>query len=148
MATGHLGTFVFATVANALNIIDITPPEEVVGEIAAPHLGLAIGSGMPYDPAELVEGGSFELTLEDDNNTQIVHQASGSSGSTFKKAIGLKQTCTWTKPLATGMATAATRAATMFITSVQESPQVTGQRNTIKVKVKVAGTITKTAGAA
>lgn len=148
MATGQTGTFVFATVANALNLIDITPSEESIGEIAAPHLGLAIGAGMPYDPAELVEGGSYELTLEDDSNTQIVHQASGSSGATFKKTIGLKQTCTWTKPLATGMASGATRAFTGFITSVQESQQVTGQRNTIKVKVKVDGTITKTAGAA
>lgn len=146
--TGQLGTFAFTTVANALNIISIEPSEESVDTIATPHLGLAIGAGVPYEPGDLVEGGEYKLVLEDDQNTQFVHEQSGSSGATFKKTIGLKQTCTWTKPLATGMATGATRAFSGIVTKVKESSQMTGQRNTIEVTVKVAGTITKTAGAA
>lgn len=148
MATGQLGTFAFTTVAVALPVIDIDPGQESVIDIAKPHLGLAIGDGMPYDPGELVEGGEYKLTLEDDNDTQFVHAASGSSGGTFKKAIGLKQTCTWTKPPITGKPVGATRAFTGYIKSVKESQQVTGQRSTIEVVVKVAGTVTKTAAAA
>lgn len=148
VVTGQTGSFAFTSVAVALALVDIEPSQESISDIATPSLDLDVGDGMPYQPGELVEGGEYKLTFADDQNTQFVHEQSGSSGATFKKAIGLLQTCTWTKPLAAGMASAATRAFSGYIKSVKESMQTTGQRNTIEVIVKVAGTITKTAGAA
>lgn len=147
MATGHLGSFTFGTVAVSLKIIEMDPPDEVINDIATPYLSLAKGSYVPYEPGELIEGGEFTLTLEDDNNTHFVDKDSASSGATFMKSIRLAQTCTWTKPLAAGMSTAATRAFSGYIKSVKENIQKTGERSTITVKVKVAGNVTKTAGA-
>lgn len=148
MPTGHLGSFTFATIANSLKVIEIDPPEESITDIATPDLSLAKGSYMPYEPGELIEGGEYTLTLEDDNNTQIVDKDYATTGATIKKTIRVLQTCTWTKPIATGMASAATRAFTGYIKSVKENTQKTGERSTITVKVKVAGNVTKTAGAA
>lgn len=148
MPTGHLGSMTFATTAISLNVIEIDPPEESINDIAVPHLGLAKGSYMPYEPGELIEGGEYTITLADDNNTHFVDVDSASSGSTFEKAIRVAQTITWTKPIAAGMSTAATRAFSGYVKSVKESSQKTGERNTITLKVKVAGNVTKTAGAA
>lgn len=149
MPTGHLGSMTFATVAISLNIISIDPPEEGVAvDIPTPYLALAKGSYIPYEPGELLEGGEYKVVLADDNNTQFVDVDSASSGGTFKKAIRLLQTVTWTKPIAAGMASAATRAATMYIKTVKEGQQATGSRNTIELTLKVAGNVTKTAGAA
>lgn len=149
MPTGHLGSMTFATTAISLNIISIDPPEEAVAvDIATPYLGLAKGSYIPYEPGELLEGGEYTVVFADNNNTQFVDVDSASSGATFVKAIRLLQIVTWTKPIAAGMSTAATRAGTMYIKSVKEGQQQTGSRNTIEVKIKVAGNVTKTAGIA
>lgn len=146
MPTGHLGTWTFASISTGLNVIDITPPEEAVSDIALPHLGLAKGSYVPYEAGELIEGGEYELTLADDNDTQLVDSAYGTSGGTIKKLVRLSQTMTWTKPPAGANTNGATRAFTGYVKSVQEQPQVTGTRSTIKVKIKVAGNVTKGAG--
>lgn len=146
MPTGHLGAVTFGTIALGLNVISITPPEETVEDIATPHLGLAKGSYVPYEAGELIEGGEYELELADDNDTQIVDAAYATSGGTIKKAIRLLQTITWTKPPAGSNANGATRAFSGYIKSVRENQQVTGQRNTITVKIKVAGNVTKTPG--
>lgn len=147
VVTGQLSSFAFTTVAIALKLIEIEPSEESIGVIPVPDLSLAVGAGMPYEPMELVEGGEYKLTFADDQNTQFVHEDSASSGATFKKSIGLKQTCTWTKAVAAAVTSGATRAFTGIIIKVKEGVQKTGERNTIEVTVKVSGTITKTAGA-
>ncbi|WP_428303908.1 hypothetical protein [Lacipirellula sp.] len=144
--TGQKGTLVFTTVAVALKIIEIEPSTEEVSDIACPDLSLNVGDGVPYEPGDLVEGGTYRVLLADDQNTQFVHANSASTGATFKKAKGLKQTVTWTKPVATGNSTGATRAFTGYIKSVKESLQGTSVRCTIELIVKVAGTITKVAG--
>lgn len=146
MATGHKGTFTFGTSGPSLNIISIKPPKVAVGALALPHLGLAVGDNMPYEPLELVEGGEYELQLVDDNNTQIVHAAQAGVGATFKKIIGLVQTMTWTKPPAAGLTNGASRAFSGFVMEAGEDDQQTGGRNTITLKVKVAGNLTLTAG--
>ncbi len=148
MPTGHLGSMTFATTAIALNVIDIDPPEETVSDIALPYLGLAKGSYMPYEAGELLEGGEYTITLADDNNTQFVDVSDAGVGATFEKAIRLPQTITWTKPIATGMSSGATRVFPGYVKSVKESSQKTGDRNTIVLKVKVAGNVVKNAGAA
>lgn len=148
MPTGHLGTFTAATVAGAgstLNIISITPPEETIEDIALPHLGLAKGSYVPYEAGELIEGGEYEIELADDNNIQIVDVA-GTTGATFKTIIRSPLTMLWTKPPASGLTNGASRSFSGYVKSVKENQQVTGQRNTITIKVKVAGNVTKAAG--
>jgi hypothetical protein len=146
MATGHKGAFTLGSVTHGLNVISIKPPKPAVGALALPHLGLAVGDNMPYEALELVEGGEYELVLADDNNTQLVHAAQSGSGATFKKLIGLAQTMTWTKPPAAGLTNGATRAFSGFVMEAGEDDQQTGQRNTITVKIKVAGNLTLTAG--
>lgn len=148
MPTGHLGTFTAATVAGvgtSLNIISITPPEETIEDIALPHLGLAKGSYVPYEAGELIEGGEYEIEVDDNNNTQVVDLA-GSSSGTFKNLIRSPLTMLWTKPPASGLTNGASRSFSGYVKSVKENQQVTGQRNTITLKVKVAGNVTKAAG--
>lgn len=134
MATGHLGDMTWGTSAISLNIIEIQPPEESVEDIAEPHLGLAIGSYIPYSPSELKEGGEYTVILEDDNDTNI--------------PIGTEETITWTKPPVPAKPVGATWAFTGYNKSAKASSQRTGERNTIEVKIKVAGEVTKTAAAA
>lgn len=148
MPTGHLGSMTFADTAITLNIISIDPPEESVTDIPLPHLGLAKGSYIPYEPGELIEGGEYTVVLADDNNTQIVDADDATVGATFKKALRKTQVITWTKPIAAGMSTAATRAFPGYVKGSKEDSQQTGTRSTITLKVKVAGNVTKTAGAA
>lgn len=145
MATGHLGTIVGTSTNIALNVISITPGEESVDPIAAPYLGLALGAGIPYDEPELVEGGEYTVVYEDTNNVHIVDQASATTGTGVTKALRKKQTWTWTKPAPSGLTNGATRVFSGIVTSVQENEQMTGQRSTITVKIKVAGTVTKAA---
>lgn len=149
MPTGHLGAFTFATVAGAgtsLGIINITPAKESVIDIPLPTLAIAKGAGLPYEAGELWEGGEFEFELADDNDTQIVDSASASSGATFKKIGRTSGTCVWTKPPAGANTNGATRTFSGYVKEHGEGQQETGKRNTISVKVKVSGTITKVAG--
>jgi hypothetical protein len=148
MPTGHLSTFSFATVAGAgtsLNIISITPPEETVSDIATPYLSLAKGSGIPYEPGELFENHEYDIEVADDNNTQIV-DTTGSNAGTFKNILRVLGTCVYTKPAVSPNTNGATRTFSGYIKSQQEGQAVTGQRSTIKLKVKVAGTVTRAAG--
>jgi hypothetical protein len=131
MATGHLGSFTFGTNAISLNIIEIQPNEESVEDIAEPHLGLAIGAYIPYSASELIEGGEYTLILADDNDTNIT--------------VRVTQTCTWTKPPVPSKPNGATHVFPGYIKAAKSSTQKTGERNTIEVKVKVAGNVTKTA---
>lgn len=149
MPTGHLGTFSFGGTAGCgtgLNIISIEPPEEEVGTLALPYLGLAKGSYMPYEAMELIEGGEYVLTLADDNDVQVVDDADASSGATFKKIIREAATCIWVKPVKSPNTGGAQRSFSGILTKHKESTQQTGERNTITLTVKVAGNVTKTAG--
>lgn len=143
MVTGHLGTFAFTTTALSLPLVEIEPSEETIAAIQGGYLGLAKGSGVPYEPGELVEGGEYKLTFEDNNNTHIVDTDSASSGTGVVKAIRKSQTCTWTKPAPSGLTNGATRVFTGFVTGHKESTQKTGDRSLIMLTVKVASTITK-----
>lgn len=145
MPTGHLGTFVGGTTALIGNVISIEPGEESVADIATPYLGLAKGSGMPYEPGELVEGGEYTIVLEDLGQAHHVDTASATTGTGVAKVLRALQTFTWTKPVPSGLANGATRAFSGYVKTVKESSQVTGQRTTIEIKVKVAGTVTKAA---
>lgn len=143
--TGHLGTFVGGTTALVGNVISIEPSEESVADIATPYLGLAKGSGVPYEPGELVEGGEYTIELEDLGQSHHVDKDSSATGTGVAKILRTVQTFTWTKPPASGMTNGATRAFSGYAKSVKENVAVTGTRSTITIKVKVAGTITKTA---
>lgn len=146
MPTGHKGSWTFGTAGVSLNLISIKPARPSVSDIALPHLGLSEGDNVPYEAGELVEGGEYELQFADDNNTQVVHKNQTGSGATFKKIIGLLQTMTWTKPPASGLTNGATRAFSGYVKEGGEDDQMTGQRNTITVKIKVAGNLTLAAG--
>ena len=130
--TGHGSSFTFGTSGITLPVISIDPPSEAVEDIAEPHLGLAVGAYIPYSPSELLEGGEYSLTLEDDQDTNI--------------PVGTVETCTWTKAVAAGLTNGATWAFSGYIKSAKHNNQQTGERATITVVVKVAGTVTKTAG--
>ncbi|MBA3485192.1 MAG: hypothetical protein H0T51_25635, partial [Pirellulales bacterium] len=97
MPTGHLGTWTFGTVTTGLNLIDIEPPKYEVDDIELPHLGLAKGDVIPKEASELQKVGRWKLTFADDNNTQLVDSAYGTTGATIKKILRLVQTMTWTK---------------------------------------------------
>lgn len=145
MATGQLGTWTFGTTGGSQTVISIDPPEEQISDIAKPHLGLALGSYVPYDPGELIEGGEYKITIDDPGQIHFVDKDYSGSGTGILKAIRLTQTMTWTKPTPAGAAGGATRAFSGYIKSVKESQQVTGSRNTIELTIKVAGNVTKTA---
>lgn len=145
MPTGHLGTFVGGTTALVGNVISIEPGEESVADIATPYLSLAKGSGMPYEPGELVEGGEYTIELEDLGQAHHVDVDSAATGTGVSKALRKVQTFTWTKPAPAGLTNGAARAFSGYVKSVKEGNQVTGSRATISIKVKVAGTVTKTA---
>lgn len=146
MATGHLSAWTFGSRIIDLPLIEVVPPESAVVDIGLPHLGLALGSNIPYEPGELVEGGEYELTFADDNNTHIRHGANGANATVFRNVLGFAQTMTWTKPPSGVLTNGATVAFSGYVKSAQPQPYVTGQRATIKVKIKVAGNETKTAG--
>jgi hypothetical protein len=146
MATGHKGQFTLGTVTTGLNVISIKPATPEVGKLALPHLGLAVGDNMPYEPLELVEGGEYVITYADDNNTQLVHSAQTGTGATFKKLLGLVQTCTYTRPPAAGLTNGATTAFSGFATKDEPTEATTGQRATRALTVVVAGNLTLTAG--
>lgn len=149
MPTGHLGTFSFGGTAGCgtgLNIISIDPPEEEVGSLALPYLGLAKGSYMPYEALELIEGGEYVITLADDNDVQVVDDSDAGSGGTFKKIIREAASCIWTKPVKSPNTNGATRTFSGICTKHKESTQQTGERSTITLTIKVAGNVTKAAG--
>lgn len=146
MPTGQTGAWTFAGSGLGLNLIDITPPNEAITKIPLPHLGLAEGSYIPYERGELIDGGEYELTFADDNDFHIVDENYGTSAGTIKKFIGLAQAMVWTKPDSGVLTNGAVRSFSGFVMEVQESQQVTGSRSTIKVKVCVAGNVTKTPG--
>lgn len=133
MSTGQTSSFTFGTTGLSLPIINISPNQESVEDIAKPHLGLARGSKIPYDPGDLVEGGEFTLELENDLDSDI--------------PLRTKETMTWTKPLNAGDSTAAAWSFEGYIKSSQENDMATSERATITLVVKVAGDITKTPAA-
>ena len=130
MPTGQKSSFSFGTTGISLDIISIEPPQESVGDIALPHVGLDVGDYIPYEPEDLIEGGEFSLVLANDMDTSI--------------PLRTKETCTWTKPLQSGDATAAAWSFDAYIKSSQDSEMATSERGTINVVVKVAGNVTKT----
>lgn len=129
--TGQTSTFTFATNAISLPLISITPPQEAVGVIPEPHLGLALGAALPKSPEELIDNGEITLVFENNFDKNVI--------------LRTKQTCTWTKPTPPGKSSGATWAFSGFVKSSQESEYKTGERGTITVVVEIDGTITKTA---
>lgn len=132
MPTGQQSSMTFGTSGITLDVISIEPNEESVEDIALPHLGLDAGSIIPYEPGDLVEGGEYTVELADNHDTQI--------------ATRVVETITYTKPIASGNTTAATKEFDGYIKSVKESNKATSERATITVVVKVAGEITVTDG--
>lgn len=130
MPTGQKSSFSFGTTGITLDIISIEPPQESVGDIALPHLGLDVGDYVPYEPEDLVEGGEYTLVLANDMDTNI--------------PLRTVETCTWTKPLQSGDSSAAAWSFDGYIKSSQDSEMATSERATISVVVKVAGQVTKT----
>lgn len=133
MATGQTSTFTFGTSAITLPVISISPPNESCENIALPHLGIALGSYIPYAAGDLVEGDEFTITMDNNQDTTI--------------ALRVAETMTWTKPTPAGKSAGANWAFTGYISSVQEGEYATSERSTLDVVVKVAGAVTKTAAA-
>ena len=128
-STGQKSSFTFGTTGVTLPIISITPPQEQVEDIAAPHLGLDHGDKIPYCPGDLVEGGEYTLELENDMNSDI--------------PLRIEEAMTWTKPAVAPNTVGAAWSFPGYIKSVQENNIATSERATISVVVKVAGNVTK-----
>ena len=123
MATGQLASWTFGTTGYTAPIVSIEPPEESVEVIDEPRLALAKGAYLPKSPGDLVDGGQYVLTMENDDDLSF--------------ALRTVETMTFTKP------NGATWTFSGFIQAVKESPYQTSQRKLVDVTIVVAGAVTK-----
>ncbi|MEN1680341.1 MAG: hypothetical protein AAGJ46_12175 [Planctomycetota bacterium] len=131
MATGHGTALSFGTSSYSPVLINIEPNELSVDDVERATLATPEGSIIPYDPAELIEGG--EVTFEEEAEVDSL------------PPIRIKQTLTITFRAPSGLTNGATWVFEGYLKTHRINSQQTGTRRTATGSIKVAGDITVTA---
>lgn len=127
------GTLAFSTSSFTVDILEISRSGVSVADIETSHASTS-GGYKTYMPADLIEGGTYEVTIAHDPDDDVEGQ------------IKVVQTITHTYPLPSGQSTAADKEFSGYINSYDEALPVDDQM-TATITIKVAGAVTTTASA-